>query len=39
VKALNPGAVIFEISAKTGGGIVPWAEWLRSEVKAWNGAG
>lgn len=30
IQALNPKAVIFEVSAKTGAGIPAWTEWLRS---------
>jgi len=32
IQALNPKAVIFEVSAKTGAGIAAWVEWLRSAV-------
>ncbi|MCD6270081.1 MAG: hydrogenase nickel incorporation protein HypB, partial [Deltaproteobacteria bacterium] len=32
IQALNPKAVIFEVSAKTGAGISSWVEWLRSAV-------
>ena len=32
IRALNPKAVIFEVSAKTGAGISSWVEWLRSAV-------
>ena len=30
IQALNPKAVIFEVSAKTGTGIAAWVEWLQS---------
>ncbi|WP_138206638.1 hydrogenase nickel incorporation protein HypB [Haloimpatiens lingqiaonensis] len=36
VKKLNPDIKIIPISAKTGEGIVEWANWLRNEVKIWN---
>jgi len=32
IRTLNPKAVIFEVSAKTGAGISSWVEWLRSAV-------
>jgi hydrogenase nickel incorporation protein HypB len=28
---------IIPISARTGEGIGEWADWLRQQVKAWNG--
>ncbi len=34
--ALNPSIKIIPISARTGEGIEEWAEWLKTEVKAWN---
>ena len=37
IHKLNPNAEIFFISAKTGEGIDAWCDWLRREVKAWNG--
>lgn len=37
VKKLNPNIKIIPISAKTGEGLAEWAEWLRAEVKNWNG--
>jgi hydrogenase nickel incorporation protein HypB len=33
---LNPKIRIIPISAKTGEGIGEWADWLRTEVKAWK---
>jgi hydrogenase nickel incorporation protein HypB len=36
IHKLNPKAEIFPVSAKTGEGFAAWAEWLRSQVKAWN---
>lgn len=36
-KKLNPDIKIIPISAKTGEGIEEWANWLREEVKEWNG--
>jgi len=36
VKKLNPNVKIIPISAKTGEGIAEWAEWIRTEVNAWN---
>ncbi len=37
VKKLNPDITIIPISAKTGEGIDEWTDWLRKEVKKWNG--
>ncbi|WP_097015369.1 hydrogenase nickel incorporation protein HypB [Anaerocolumna aminovalerica] len=37
VKNLNPNVKIITISAKTGEGIGEFADWLRMEVKRWNG--
>lgn len=37
VKNLNPNVKIITISAKTGEGIEEFADWLRMEVKKWNG--
>ena len=34
---LNPNIKIIPISARTGEGIGEWADWLRQQVKAWNG--
>ena len=36
VRKLNPNMKIIPISARTGEGIAEWADWLRTEVKAWN---
>ncbi len=36
IKKLNPDCKIFFISAKTGEGIEPWLNWLRSEIDEWN---
>ena len=33
----NPGMQIFPISAKTGEGVDAWCNWLREQVRAWNG--
>ena len=33
----NPAAKVIPICARTGEGIGEWAEWLRSEVRAWRG--
>ena len=33
IRALNPKAAIFELSAKTGTGVAAWVEWLRSEAE------
>jgi len=37
VKKLNPNIRVIPISAKTGEGINEWADWIRAEVKKWNG--
>ncbi|HEY3390029.1 MAG TPA: hydrogenase nickel incorporation protein HypB [Prolixibacteraceae bacterium] len=37
VKKLNPNIKVFPICAKTGEGIDAWADWIRTEVKNWNG--
>jgi hydrogenase nickel incorporation protein HypB len=37
VKRLNPNIKVIPICAKTGEGIDEWVEWIRSEVKEWNG--
>ena len=37
VKKLNPNMKIIPISARTGEGIDEWANWLREQIKAWNG--
>jgi len=36
VRKLNKNIKIIPISAKTGEGIEEWADWLRTEVKAWK---
>ena len=36
VKKLNPNIQVFPISALKGEGIEPWADWLRTQTKAWN---
>jgi hydrogenase nickel incorporation protein HypB len=36
IKALNPKAEIFPISARTGEGLEAWVDWLKKNVKAWN---
>ncbi len=36
IKALNPKAEIFPVSARTGEGFEAWADWLRKNVTAWN---
>ena len=36
VKKLNPDAVVFEISAKTGEGIKEWTDWLTAKIRDWN---
>ena len=35
--ALNPKIKIFEVSSRTGQGVDEWANWLKSEVKAFGG--
>lgn len=37
VKQLNPNIQVFPVSAKTGEGFDPWIDWLKTEVKHWNG--
>jgi len=37
VTKLNPGIEVIPISAKTGEGISEWVDWLRTEVRSWNG--
>ena len=37
VKRLNPNMTIIPLSARTGEGDAEWADWLRTEIKAWNG--
>lgn len=36
VKKLNPNIKVIPICAKTGEGIDKWADWIRTEIKAWN---
>ena len=36
VKKLNPDAVVFEISAKTGEGVKAWSDWLAQQIRQWN---
>lgn len=36
VRKRNPDIAIFEVSAKTGAGFLPWVEWLSAKVNAWN---
>ncbi|HON13420.1 MAG TPA: hydrogenase nickel incorporation protein HypB [Treponema sp.] len=36
IGALNPRAVIFPISAKTGEGMEAWISWLTNEVTSWK---
>jgi hydrogenase nickel incorporation protein HypB len=36
-KKLNPNIKVIPISARTGQGIDEWADWIRTEVKNWNG--
>ena len=33
VAVLNPDAARFEVSCVTGGGIVPWTEWLAGKLQ------
>lgn len=33
----NPDLAIFPVSAKTGEGFQAWEDWLREQVRAWNG--
>ena len=35
-KKINPNIIVLPICARTGEGIEPWANWLRSQVKAWQ---
>ena len=35
-KKINPNITVLPICARTGEGIEPWANWLRSQVKAWQ---
>lgn len=36
IKARNPLAEVFFVSAKTGEGFADWISWLRRQVDAWN---
>ncbi|MCI6467573.1 MAG: hydrogenase nickel incorporation protein HypB [Faecalicatena sp.] len=36
IKMRNPNAKIIPICARTGEGVDKWADWLRSEVRAWK---
>lgn len=36
VEILNPGLITFPLSAKTGSGMSPWADWLVSKVLRWK---
>jgi len=38
VRALNPGAPVFEVSCRTGAGIAKWAAWLLAQRAALGGA-
>ena len=35
-KKINPNILVLPVCARTGEGIEPWADWLRSQVKAWQ---
>ena len=35
-KKINPNIIVLPICARTGEGIEPWANWLRSQVKSWQ---
>ena len=37
IKALNPNAEIFFISAKTGEGFDAWTDWLRNALESYTG--
>lgn len=37
IRMRNPAAKVIPICARTGEGLGEWAEWLRSEVRAWRG--
>ncbi len=34
IAAVNPGARVIELSARTGAGVEEWCDWLRDEVRA-----
>jgi len=36
-KKINPKIRVIPVSAKTGEGISEWADWIRAEVRKWNG--
>ncbi len=36
-KRINPKIRVIPVSAKTGEGISEWADWIRAEVRKWNG--
>ena len=36
VQMRNPNAVVIPICARTGEGLGPWIEWLRSQILAWR---
>jgi len=38
IHQVHPGMPIFEISARTGEGLGPWVDWLRTRVAAKLGA-
>lgn len=38
IRKINPDIKIFAGSAKTGEGFDAWADWLRGEIRAWNGS-
>ncbi len=35
-KKINPNITVLPVCARTGEGIEPWADWLRSQVRAWQ---
>lgn len=37
VKKLNPDIKVFRLSAKTGEGLEDWLQWLRTEIRRWDG--
>lgn len=37
VQKLNPGIKVIPISARSGEGMEEWFNWIRGEVKSWNG--
>ncbi len=36
-RKINPKIRVIPVSAKTGEGVSEWADWIRAEVKKWNG--